>query len=707
MYFKFFGLRIKPFNTTPDPEFLYLSPGHKEALGSLIYGIREKKGFIAVTGQVGLGKTTILRSFLNQNNQANQETVYLLNPNLSFTSLLKTLLRELGHDPIEGDDAEVLEQLHFVLIEKYREGRTVILLIDEAQNMPVDTLEHLRMLSNLETPKDKLIQIVLLGQPELDDLLDRYELRQLRQRIAVRAIIHPLSKQESFQYIQHRLDKAGGEGKKCFTNSALALIVREAKGIPRRLNILCDNALVTAFGYNKSLVTAKIAKEVISDLTGQPSHSLWKLVPLVAGALVLALAFMPMTYSHFFDTPPLQEIGPLLKEDGDNPNQDLVNLREHISPPVQDDLTLQEMAQSFLPESVPAVLEEFREMAIFSPDSNTTPLNSRTDIDPNNQEDLVLAKDALGDFKDAAPVVTEESEVPIAPEAATPIIQYPQQELSDLSRQGEGLLTDEAHSLFIEETPLVQDETETPSASATETNTVQPNPENHNIPSAQLLVEEPKNSPKQDSPPSISVATTLAPLQKITSKKPDIGASPSPVTRIVKEGDTLAKLLHDVYGSASPSTLRFVLDHNRHIANVQKMYPGQQIIFPPLKSVERKEMITKTDSALLSDKGEKFISSTKIFARSSTETELNAEKVEVKRDPPYAVAIVQKGDTLEKLVKAVYGSSHPLYIQYVLDYNPQILNPRKISPGQDIAFPRIAEKVKALTNQSFQANSPE
>ncbi|MCA9422102.1 MAG: AAA family ATPase, partial [Nitrospira sp.] len=165
MYFKFFGLQTKPFQITPDPEFLYLSPGHKQALGSLIYGVKERKGFIAVTGQVGLGKTTILRSFLTQMDQANQQTIYLLNPNLTFTHLLKTLLRELGHNPIEGDDPEVLEQLHMVLIEHYRIGKTVVLLIDEAQNMPLATLEQLRILSNLETPKDKLIQIVLLGQP--------------------------------------------------------------------------------------------------------------------------------------------------------------------------------------------------------------------------------------------------------------------------------------------------------------------------------------------------------------------------------------------------------------------------------------------------------------------------------------------------------------------------------------------------------------
>ncbi|MDH3504236.1 MAG: AAA family ATPase [Nitrospirota bacterium] len=753
MYFNFFGLRTKPFNTTPDPDFLYLSPGHKEALGSLIYGIKEKKGFIAVTGQVGLGKTTILRSFLNQNNQANQETIYLLNPNLSFTSLLKTLLRELGQDPIEGDDAEVLEQLHFVLIEKYREGRTVVLLIDEAQNMPVATLEHLRMLSNLETPKDKLIQIVLLGQPELDGLLDRYEMRQLRQRIAVRAIIHPLSKQESFHYIRHRLDKSGGQGKKIFTNSALALIVQEAGGIPRRLNILCDNAMVTAFGYNKSLVTAKIAKEVISDLTGRPSHSLWKLVPLIGLALILVLALvalLPLTQSKFSDIPSIHEIRQLVK-DRDNPDQDLVNVGENIPPPVQNSLTLTERAQTFLTESVSEVFEKLRNRVGSNSESTTTQPNVRTNIDPDNQEDLLLAGIPSDNFQNEVPVISQELEIPAAPETVSPgilppqtelfdlssqeeviataeanspvewapfvqdetetqFIQSAQQELSDLSTQEEERLTNEAHGLFVEEkTQLVQDEAETPSEVASETNLVPLSPENLSERTVQptMLAEETISPLKQDNFPSIPVAQTLVTSQEIPSKQPEVGASSSPVTRIVKKGDTMAKLLQDVYGSASPSTVRFVLEHNRHIVSVRKMYPGQKIMFPPLENVESKKMAAEADEPLVSVKDKELRSSKKIFARSSAQTKPNEIKVEAKRDPPYAVATVQEGDTLEKLVKVVYGSSHPSYVQRVLEYNPKILNPKKIFLGQDIAFPKIAEEVKALTNQSSQAKSSE
>ncbi len=758
MYFNFFGLRTKPFNTTPDPDFLYLSPGHKQALGSMIYGIEEKKGFIAVTGQVGLGKTTILRSFLNQNHQANQETVYLLNPNLSFTSLLKTLLRELGHDPLEGDDAEMLEQLHFVLIEKYREGRTVVLLIDEAQNMPVDTLENLRILSNLETPKDKLIQIVLLGQPELDILLDRYELRQLRQRIAVRAIIHPLSKPESFEYIRHRLDKAGGEGKKIFTNSALALIVQEAKGIPRRLNILCDNALVTAFGYNQALVTGKTAKEVIGDLTGRPAHSLWKLIPLIGLALILVLglvALLPLTESKFSDIPSINEIGQLIT-DRENPKQtlvpeeDLFNVEENIPPPDQNGPTLTERAQTFLTESVFDVFEKIRNLVVSHSDSTTTQPDVRTDINPDHQEDLLLTGISPDNFQEEIPDVSEELEGPaVSPETVSPGIlssqhelfdlssqeesiakteadspekgapfiqdeteppfsQSTQQELPELLIQEEGMATAEANSM-VEGPPLVQDKAETPSENVSEANLVQLSPEKLSYPLGKptVVAEEPIRPTRQDSPPSVPVGHTRVTTQEIPSKEPKVRASPSPVTRIVEKGDTMAKLLHHVYGSASPSTVQFVLEHNRHIVSVRKMYPGQKIMFPPLESLESNKTVAEAEKPLVSGKEKELPSSKQIFAHSSTQTKPNEIEVEAKRDHPYAVATVQEGDTLEKLVKVVYGSSPPSYVQRVLEYNPKILNPKKISPGQDIAFPKIDEEMKTRATQASQANSSE
>ena len=195
MYLDFYHLKREPFQVTPDPEFLYLSPSHKEALAAIVYGVEQRKGIIAVTGEVGTGKTTILRSYLGQADPERLKSAYVFNPNVSFPVLLQTIFQELGIPPESGEASEMVDRFHRYLIEEYEKDHTVVLFIDEAQNMPVETLENLRMLSNLESSEDKLLQIVLCGQPELESLLGRNELRQLKSRIAVRANISPLSRQ--------------------------------------------------------------------------------------------------------------------------------------------------------------------------------------------------------------------------------------------------------------------------------------------------------------------------------------------------------------------------------------------------------------------------------------------------------------------------------------------------------------------------------
>lgn len=266
MYLQYYRLRKEPFHITPDPEFLYLSTGHKEALASIIYGIEQRKGFIAITGEVGVGKTTVLRSYLERIKDQNLKTIYILNAKLTFPELLRMIYYELDA-PCETDEVfEMVNDLHHLLIEGYRRNHNFVLLIDEAQNLPVDTLENLRMLSNLETSKDKLIQIVLVGQPELARLLNLPALRQLKQRIAIRSDILPLSPKESLEYIKHRLRKGGGDIDRIFAKPAVMRIIKESKGIPRLLNIICDNALITGFGYQKKLIGPRIVKEVVADL---------------------------------------------------------------------------------------------------------------------------------------------------------------------------------------------------------------------------------------------------------------------------------------------------------------------------------------------------------------------------------------------------------------------------------------------------------
>ena len=289
MYLDFYHLNREPFRITPDPEFLYLSPSHKEALAAVAYGVELRKGIIAVTAEVGTGKTTILRSYLDKADPERLKAAYVFNPNVSFPDLLKTIFRELGIPAGSGEASVLVDRFHRYLIEEYRMDHTVVLFIDEAQNMPVETLENLRLLSNLESSADKLLQIVLCGQPELEQLLSRKELRQLKNRIAVRAAISPLSRRESLAYIRHRLSKSFRKESGIFTKAALERIVRKAKGNPRMINILCDNALVTGYGSGEKRVTFRTVGEIIADLSGSPPprHPKWRLASL---CLLLFLA---------------------------------------------------------------------------------------------------------------------------------------------------------------------------------------------------------------------------------------------------------------------------------------------------------------------------------------------------------------------------------------------------------------------------------
>ena len=302
MYLEFYGLREQPFHITANPDFLYLSPSHREALGAIIYGISHRKGFVAISGEVGMGKTTILRTYLEGADPAahpeNQKVVYIFNANLSFAGLLHTFFRELAIIPPAGETYEMVDFLHTVLIEEYRQGQTVVLVIDEAQNMPLETLENLRMLSNLETSREKLLQIVLIGQPEFDAHLNLPQMRQLSQRIAVRARIKALNQRESLAYLQHRLSRVTPAPQAVFTPSALRQIAREGDGTPRILNILADNALIAGYGYQKKPVTSAIVRETIADYRGyRPSMRFhWLLVP--AGLAVLAVTLIPAVVQH-------------------------------------------------------------------------------------------------------------------------------------------------------------------------------------------------------------------------------------------------------------------------------------------------------------------------------------------------------------------------------------------------------------------------
>ncbi len=293
MYLDFFKFKKNPFHITPDPDFLFLSPSHNEAFSSISHGIEQRRGLVAVTGEVGVGKTTILRSYLEGTDPARIRIVYIFNAALSFGKLMKQIVSELGIPDVGKDLPALVDSLFLYLIDEYKNDRRVVLIIDEAQNLPVETLERFRMLSNRETSQEKLLQVILVGQTEFEDKLNLPELRELKQRIASSCRIDTLKPDECLAYIQHRLMKASSFHNPVFTKSALKLIVKEARGVPRTINVVCDNALITAFGYQRNPVDHKIIKEVIADLNGgQPQVSFRRefvLFPALVGVLGLVV----------------------------------------------------------------------------------------------------------------------------------------------------------------------------------------------------------------------------------------------------------------------------------------------------------------------------------------------------------------------------------------------------------------------------------
>jgi general secretion pathway protein A len=267
MYAAYFGLKENPFNLSPEPRYLFLSEQHRDALNCLIYGIKEKKGFVLISGGIGLGKTTICRSLLGSLDDS-VETALIFNTAISDIDLLETVLREYGIT-IKSEfrtKKNYINVLNDFLLKNFAAGKTAVLLVDEAQNLSHGVLEQIRMLSNLETETEKLIQIILIGQPELVSTLMLPALRQLNERITVRYDLKPLSRLEVLEYIQHRLIVAQGPGSLKFTKGAFTLIYKFSEGIPRRINALCDRSLLIAYTKNTSKIDHKIIKLAVHDI---------------------------------------------------------------------------------------------------------------------------------------------------------------------------------------------------------------------------------------------------------------------------------------------------------------------------------------------------------------------------------------------------------------------------------------------------------
>jgi len=268
VYQEYFGLKKMPFSLAPDPAFLYLCRQYTEVISFMLYGIRERKGFLEITGEIGTGKTTLCRAVLNSLDP-HTKSAYIFNSDLSEFELLKTIARDLGILGGETSKWDIINALNNFLLGQLEAGNNVVIIIDEAQNLKPEVLEQIRLLSNLETDQEKLLQIVLVGQPQLRAKLASPSLAQLRQRISIRYHLNPLSKGETEGYIEHRLRVAGSRGSVLFEGAAVDGIYAFSRGIPRMINVVGDKALLAAFVLERRRVTAKMVKAGIDEIEGR------------------------------------------------------------------------------------------------------------------------------------------------------------------------------------------------------------------------------------------------------------------------------------------------------------------------------------------------------------------------------------------------------------------------------------------------------
>ena len=350
MYTSFFGLSEKPFSITPDPRYLYLSERHADALAHLLYGITESGGFIQLTGEVGTGKTTLLRSLLEQLPE-NADIALIVNPRLGPGDFLETICQEL-HVRLakKHSEKDLVDALNRHLLKAYADGRRVVLMVDEAQNLSAEVLEQVRLLTNLETSKQKLLQIILVGQPELRELLARNDLRQLAQRITSRFHLKPLDRSESAAYLQHRLKIAGATGE-IFLSSARREIYRLSGGVPRLINVIADRALLGAYTRELTTINGALVREAAAEVQGRQYRPVW--LGWAAGALMLgATAALAMGIGQFFGqrTTPTPDIQPAIVLPARLPDKQAGSAIDE-TPAMQQAASLQSILQEYAAET--------------------------------------------------------------------------------------------------------------------------------------------------------------------------------------------------------------------------------------------------------------------------------------------------------------------------------------------------------------------
>ena len=631
MYLGFYGLEREPFHITPDPEFLFLSPSHKEAFAAIVYGVEQRKGFVALTGEVGTGKTTVLRAYLKRIEKSAIRPIYLFNPDLTFEQLLAMVLKSMGIEPKQKQTApQMLERLHWALINEFRQNRNVALIIDEAQNMPVETLEKLRMLSNLETTEDKLIQIVLVGQPELQRKLDLYSLRQLKQRIAVKARVRALTRAEGESYVQHRLSLAGCTRPDIFSPAAVRALLKRSKGNPRVLNILCDNCLITGFGYQSESVTPKIVKEVAADVLGRTRYPVprWAWATLAAALLVgVPAAFYLQLPPDLPVAPPLQaapppaapvpeRAAPVEANTATPPGLDpakiaLEKMTKVVeaakpaapAPPAAETPAPPGAVQAINPEPVKAeaAVAESPAVAPATPPAEVPkPAEAGPEKPPEQEtakppapESAVAAKPAEAPekpqdpekpveevaAKPAAPVTESGTENNAAEQAA------PRKSKHASSHKARPDKESKPAEAAPAEKPVEKPaEVSKPEAAAEAVAKAEPP-----APPAQAAPEAKAEAPAPPTPPVSPEASQVAAAPSESKAAPEAAKAEAPAPpeagddgskRKVSRGDSLSKLVAQVYGHANDALIEHVKQINPQVKDANLIYEGDTLVFP-------------------------------------------------------------------------------------------------------------------------------
>ncbi|MFM1919903.1 MAG: hypothetical protein RLZZ303_1537 [Candidatus Hydrogenedentota bacterium] len=590
MYLDFFGLEREPFHITPDPDFLFPSPSHKEAFATVMYGVQQQKGFVVVTGEVGTGKTTVLRAYLQKLKDTDIQPIYVFDPHLEFEELLEAILAELGAPSDAGHTQfSRLQWLRHYLIDAYSNGRSVVLIIDEAQNMPVETMEKLRVLTNLETTKDKLLQVLLVGQPELEEKLGLHQLRQLNQRVAVRATLRPLGDEESTDYIKHRVRQAGGVPETIFTPASLKAIVRHAKGNPRVLNITCDNVLAAALGAQQSPITPALVREVLRDLSPKHarSYDIRRMAPLAAAAAaILVVGIGAGTWLR--GTPGVEAAAPapaspglqesLAKDDALEPEVEAADANEEKKPLLDtrqialNRMLERERSQAAVTEESTPVAEP--EPAVESPaeEATTAPVAEEPVALEQAVEAAPAPEPAAEPISASLPETTaDSSEVEVTPEE----VPAPKADAPAIAEEPEPA---EPSTTETVEAPVVLAAAPVESAPV-EAAAAAPQVETNAPPESEAATEAP---PVEPAP----LAKIPAPVE--TAPREQEPLSPAPLirdengrlVRQVKKGDKLILLLEEVYGKSNDALIQSVRDANPGMIDPNLILAGEELVFP-------------------------------------------------------------------------------------------------------------------------------